>query len=280
MTVPALHNAVKGLLTRAGVDNPDGDAREILCAALSCSHTQLILRNEPLTKEAAEEAMAMARRRAEGEPLQYVLGSWTFMGRRYSVGEGVLIPRDDTEVAVREALAAARRFSHPSIVDLCAGSGIIAITLDKELDASVTAVEISETAFRCLEENIRSNTARVKPILADLSDCVSDFADGTLDMIVSNPPYIRSDEIAGLQKEVLYEPRLALDGGADGYDFYRTIISLWSKKLKPGGVIVMELGEGQYQAVAGMLNAAGYTEIRGTEDIQGTVRAVTARYRE
>ncbi|HBE15867.1 MAG TPA: peptide chain release factor N(5)-glutamine methyltransferase [Ruminococcaceae bacterium] len=278
MIVPALDNAVKSLLSRAGVENPDGDAREILCAVLECDRTQLILRQDDIPEGLCDKAIAMARRRISGEPLQYILGSWSFMGRNYKVGEGVLIPRDDTEVVVTEALKLSEDTPEPVIVDLCAGSGIIAVTLAKELpNATVYAVEKSDAAFSYLTENITLNQAKVNAIHADLQDCVSDFKDGSLDMIVSNPPYIRSAEIADLQQEVQYEPRLALDGGEDGYDFYKMIITLWTPKLKKGGAIAFEIGEGQFDTIAAMLKNAGYTAISGTPDIQNITRAVTAK---
>ncbi|MBQ3285261.1 MAG: peptide chain release factor N(5)-glutamine methyltransferase [Ruminococcus sp.] len=277
MTVPALRNALKSLLTRADVENPDGDAAEILCAVLNCTRTELILRDNEIPDESTEKAVLMARRRAAGEPIQYVIGQWYFMDRAYKVGEGVLIPRDDTEVVVREALAAAKNIPDPVIIDLCAGSGIIAITLEKELkNATVYAVEKSDLAFSYLQENIELNQAKVEAIHADLADCVNSFDDASLDMIVSNPPYIRSDEIAELQSEVQYEPRLALDGGEDGYDFYEMIIRLWTKKLKEGGCIAFEIGEGQYDRIAEMLKTAEFTDIKGYPDIQGITRAVTA----
>lgn len=277
MTVPALSNTLKSLLTRAGVDNPDGDAKEILCTVLNCSRTELILQNKEIPDEAYEKAVAMARRRAGGEPIQYVIGHWFFMDRKYKVGEGVLIPRDDTEVVVREALAAASSVPEPVIVDLCAGSGIIAVTLANELqNAAVYAVEKSESAYAYLKDNITLNQAKVEAICADLADCVDAFADGSLDMIVSNPPYIRRDELPTLQSEVQYEPRLALDGGEDGYDFYKMIIRLWTTKLKKGGVIAFEIGEGQFNRIAGLLASAGYSDIQGTPDIQGITRALTA----
>lgn len=281
MTVPALTNALKGLLTRAGVDNPDGDTAEILCAVLGCDHTQLILREDDIPAESCDKALQMARRRADGEPIQYVLGCWSFMGRDYKVGEGVLIPRDDTEVVVCEALKRAQGFSRPVVVDLCAGSGIIAVTLEKELSgATVFAVEKSEEAYAYLQENIALNQSQVKAIHADLSYCFSDFDDSSLDMIVSNPPYIRSDEIAELQSEVQYEPKMALDGGEDGYVYYEMIIRLWTRKLKNGGCIAFEIGEGQYETIAEMLCSAGYTDIKGAPDIQGITRAVTAIYKD
>lgn len=281
MTVPALTNALKGLLTRAGVDNPDGDTAEILCAVLGCDHTRLILLEDDIPAESCDKAMQMARRRADGEPIQYVLGCWSFMGRDYKVGEGVLIPRDDTEVVVCEALKRAKSFSRPVVVDLCAGSGIIAVTLEKGLSgATVFAVEKSEEAYAYLQENIALNQSSVKAIHADLTDCFSDFDDSSLDMIVSNPPYIRSDEIAELQSEVQYEPKMALDGGEDGYVFYEMIIRLWTRKLKNGGCIAFEIGEGQYETIAEMLRSAGYTDIKGAPDIQGITRAVTAIYKD
>lgn len=280
MIVPALDNAVKSLLMRAGVENPTGDTKEILCAVLECDRAQLLLREVEVPDPLCEKAIAMAHRRASGEPIQYILGSWSFMGRDYKVGEGVLIPRDDTEVVVTEALKLCESTLDPVIVDLCAGSGIIAITLAKELpNATVYAVEKSDTAFPYLTENIRHNQAIIHAIHADLQDCVSDFKDGSLDMIVSNPPYIRSAEIADLQHEVQYEPRLALDGGEDGYDFYKMIISLWTPKLKNGGSIAFEIGEGQFDTIALMLKDAGYTAINGTPDIQNITRAITARYK-
>ena len=278
MIVPALNNAVKSLLARAGVENPAGDTLEILCSVLECDRAQLILREENIPDPLCEKAIAMARRRAGGEPIQYILGSWSFMGRDYKVGEGVLIPRDDTEVVVTEALKLSASTPDPVIVDLCAGSGIIAITLAKELlNATVYAVEKSDTVFSYLSENITLHQAKVHAIHADLQECVSNFADGSLDMIVSNPPYIRSAEIADLQQEVQYEPRLALDGGEDGYDFYKMILSLWNPKLKKGGSIAFEIGEGQFDTIAEMLKKAGYTDINGTPDIQNITRAVTAK---
>ena len=121
MIVPALDNTVKSLLMRAGVENPAGDAKEILCAVLACDRAQLLLREEEIPDPLCEKAIAMAHRRAGGEPIQYILGSWSFMGCDYKVGEGVLIPRDDTEVVVTQALKLCENTPDPVIVDLCAG---------------------------------------------------------------------------------------------------------------------------------------------------------------
>lgn len=280
MTAAALSNALRGILTRAGIENPAGDSELILCAALGCSRSRLAVhRFDEVSDAQADAAAAMARRRASGEPIQYVLGSWSFMGRDYRVGEGVLIPRDDTEVAVRAALSLIRDIPRPAIADLCAGTGIIAITLCRELpDATVAAVEKSDAAFGYLQQNAALNDADIRLIHADLCGCADQFADASLDLIISNPPYIPTAELPALQSEVQYEPRLALDGGEDGCCFYPLILAHWTPKLKTGGVIAFELGEGQYDTVEDLLVRYGCGDVRGYLDIQGTVRAITARY--
>lgn len=278
MTAPALSNALKSILTKAGVDNPDGDAAEIIRAVTGFSRIDLLTRSdEALDDTITQKAIDLARRRAGGEPIQYVIGSWSFMGRDYLVGEGVLIPRDDTEVVTRASIDWIKPLPHPAIVDLCAGSGIIGVTLKKERpDATVYAVEKSDVAYDYLCRNTALNHADITTIHADLRDCADQFRDESLDLIVSNPPYIRSDEIETLQSEVQYEPRLALDGGKNGYVFYELILRLWTKKLKKGGCIAFEIGEGQFDTIAGMLRDHGYTDIKGYLDLGGIKRAITA----
>ena len=280
MTVVALSNALKSILSRSGVDNPDGDAAEIIQSTLGFTRVDLLTRGETeVSPECEEKAIQLARRRADGEPIQYVLGSWSFMGRDYLVGEGVLIPRDDTEVVTAAALELLRDIASPKVVDLCAGSGIIGITIKKERpDAAVTAVEKGAEAFAYLRRNCENNHAELHLIQADLAECADEIPDGSLNMIVSNPPYIPSREIAGLQSEIQYEPRLALDGGEDGCDFYRMILAVWTKKLKKSGCIAFEIGEEQFDTIAGLLQQVGFTDIKGHLDIQGIIRAVTAVY--
>ena len=281
MTVRALINTLKSILLRAGIEDPDADAREIICSLLGCEPSAFITKGDlALSDEVCDKAADMARRRATGEPIQYIIGSWSFMGRTYMIGEGVLIPRDDTEVVVREAMKLLSPLSSPTVVDLCSGSGIIAVTLAAQKPgAAVFAVEKSEAAYGYLTQNIASNHAAVTPILGDLYGCFNRFEDHALNMIVSNPPYIRSGEIDILQREIQYEPRLALDGGESGYDFYEAILRLWTPKLKKGGFIALEIGEGQYDHIESLLKANGYTEIKCHLDIQGLTRAVTAEYR-
>ncbi len=128
--------------------------------------------------------------------------------------------------------------------------------------------------FKFLEKNIKLNNSKVSPVLGDVFKCYSDFPDNSFDLIVSNPPYIATDELKGLQAEVQFEPMSALDGGADGLIFYREIVKNWSGKLKSGGALVFELGENQAEAVAEMMKAQGFGNIRTELDFGGTQRAI------
>lgn len=255
------------------------DAQAILETLLGYDHAQMILNaDRELPSSAVTQAMEMKKRREQGEPIQYIIGKWSFLGREYTVGDGALIPRDDTEVLVRESLRLIPTKQAARVLDLCAGTGIIAITIKEERPLSeVFAVEKSEKAFAYLTQNVRSNNADVMCILSDLKDCIDRFSNGSLDMIISNPPYIKSSDLPALQREVQYEPPLALDGGASGYDFYECIIPLYKGKIRKGGVIAFEIGEGQSEYIAALLRDEGFEDIRLYDDIQSIPRAVTAR---
>ena len=267
-------------LLKAGVFDPAFDTIYIFEYVLSYTRAQLnVFSDKELTNEEFATISQMIERRKNGEPVQYILGHWYFMGRKYFVDYGVLIPRDDTEVLVRECMTLFDKNDDISILDLCSGSGIIAITLQKHFEeASVIAVEQSETAYGFLTKNCSENDADVKCVNGDLYDVHTEFDDHSLDLIVSNPPYIITDEIKTLQSEVQKEPALALDGGEDGYDFYRGIINLYAKKLKIGGKIAFEIGEGQYEYIKNLLIDAGFTQVTPHLDLSSTVRAVTAIY--
>ena len=255
------------------------DAQMILETLLGCDHTQLILRaDEALSDEIILKALSMKDRREQGEPIQYITGTWTFMGREYAVGKGVLIPRDDTEVLVRESLKLIPENRAMEILDLCAGTGIIAVTIKKERPlCRVSAVEKSERAFSYLQKNAEKHHAEIRCILSDLKDCAGEFPDGSLDWIVSNPPYIKTEDLPSLQKEVQFEPKLALDGGASGYDFYEMILSLYAEKVKAGGFFAFEIGEGQSEYITQLFKDKGFDNIRIADDIQNIPRAITAK---
>ncbi len=267
-------------LLKAGVFDPAFDTIYIFEYVLSFTRAQLnIFGDKELSEKDFSTISKMCDQRAKGEPVQYILGHWYFMGRKYFVDYGVLIPRDDTEVVVRECMTFFEKNDSPAILDLCSGSGIIAITLKKHFEnAKVTAVEKSEIAYGFLTKNCDENDADINCINGDLYDVYADFADSSLDLIVSNPPYIISDEIKTLQSEVQKEPTLALDGGKDGYDFYRGIIRLYSKKLKKGGKIAFEIGEGQYEYIKELLIENGFSSVTPHLDLSSTVRSVTAIY--
>lgn len=262
-------------LTDGGIEDPSFETACIVEAVTGYDRTHQILHSEEsISAECEEKLRAMVCRRLKHYPLQYILGSWSFMGFPLRVGEGVLIPRDDTEVCVSLCLDFLKDKPNARALDLCAGSGAIAIALNKLADANVTAVELSERAYKFLLENIKSNHAQIKAVRGDIFVCHQDFPDRTYDLIVSNPPYIPTGELTGLQPEVRHEPDTALDGGQDGCDFYRAIISEWSRKLKSGGALVFELGEHQSGIVSALLKAHGFENIRTADDFGGIHRAI------
>lgn len=238
---------------------------------------------EAVPEEAETMIRKLAQRRAEGYPLQYLLGQWEFFGYPFFVGEGVLIPRPETELLVENVIEICRKnnINSPKIADLCAGSGCIAITLKKELpQADVYAYEISEKAFGYMEKNIELNGADIKAVKCDV--CSENIAaDGeNFDIIVSNPPYLTKEEMQVLQKEVTFEPQLALDGGSDGLDCYRNITEIWKKRLKKGGWLCYEFGDGQHEKVEQILIENKFANIKFSRDLAGIVRTVTAQKSE
>ncbi len=260
-------------LERGGIENSGYEARCMIEHLTGYSRAaQLAHAGEPFDRR--EELERMIQRRLRHEPLQYILGSWTFCGFPFSVGEGVLIPRDDTEVVLGLCLDYLKSKPHAKALDLCAGSGAIAVALSKLSDCEMTAVELSEKAFYFLRKNIEDNQAAVTPVRGDIFRCHNDFPDGCFDLIVSNPPYIRRSELPDLQAEVHFEPAMALDGGESGYDFYETIIRDWSGKLRSGGCLAFELGEEQAEYVSRLMEARGFTNIRTENDFGGIQRAI------
>ena len=207
-------------------------------------------------------AETMANRRLSGEPIQYILGEWDFMDFKFKVGEGVLIPRPETEILVECVLERIKDIAEPVVYDLCAGSGCIGLSIKKlRPDAKVYLVEKSENALKYLRknaENLCSELAGTTVIQGDILN-VEEFSDlPEADAIVSNPPYIRSDEIASLQSEVLLEPHMALDGGTDGLVFYRCLVNDWSVKLKDKSFMAFECGEDQAEDICGLFNEISF----------------------
>lgn len=227
--------------------------------------------------QAEAEFFAAVDRRTGGEPLQYILGEWDFMALTLRCGPGVLIPRDDTAVLVEAAVERLAGVSAPRGLDLCAGTGAVALMLALETGAEVTAVEKFDTALGYLRENLaRCPQLSVEAVQGDvLAPAFAASVPGGLNFIVSNPPYIETGELPGLQREVQREPQTALDGGADGLVFYRAICALWTEKLRQGGVLAVEIGETQGRAVSDLFEAAGLSDIRIHKDTAGLDRAVS-----
>lgn len=277
MTYSQLYRTVRDRLSCAGIEAAAYEARCLLEELISIDRLRLISRgNDAVSDDEYNILISAAEKRADGYPLQYIIGKWSFMGREFLVGEGVLIPRDDTETAVMTCCEAVKELPSPRIIDLCSGSGIIAVTLSKLLkSADITALELSSTAFGYLERNTELNECKsITALKADIFKAYGDFEDGCFDAIISNPPYISRDVIPTLQKEVRHEPVSALDGGPDGLDFYRCIAKDWMPKLKPGGSVTLEIGEEQAQAVMELLSENGIGRIRVVKDIQGLDRVI------
>lgn len=228
------------------------------------------------TAEQEAEVRGAVQRRNSGEPLQYILGEWEFYGLPFYVGEGVLIPRQDTETLVETAVRFLReRPGVSGAADLCAGSGCVGITLAKLTGIPVKLLELSEQALGYLRRNIALNGAEelCEAMHADvLSD---DTAAGIpqLDLIVTNPPYLTAQDMRELQPEVTHEPETALFGGDDGLDYYRRMVPLWGAKLNPGGMLAAEIGMGQHGDVTRIFEENGLRT--GFEkDLCGVIRVI------
>ena len=268
-----LYLKLRGILSEAEIEAPELEARLLIDGVTGMNRaSQIANSNSEISGEIQEKLISMAQKRAEHLPLQYILGKWSFMGFEFKVGEGVLIPRDDTEVLVGLCLDYLKNSNGKTALDLCAGSGAISVALDKLANADVTAVELSDKAYNFLLENIKGTN--IKPHKGDIFECYRDFEAKSFDLIASNPPYIKTDEIEALQTEVGYEPKTALDGGADGLDFYRAIARRWTPLLKSGGAMAFELGEGQAEYVGGLMADHGYINIKTAKDLGGTDRAI------
>ena len=262
ITLETAFESIVNAFKEQGIDEAEFKALCIVCeaAGIKNSEFRLFCNNEIDEKLLSEPVTRVM----DGEPLQYVVGKWDFYESEFFVGEGVLIPRPETEELVQLAINEAKKLNEPVIYDLCSGSGCIGLSIAKKIKGStVYCVEKSEEAFKYLETNA-SGVFNAKLILADIND---ELDLPMADIIVSNPPYIRTDDINGLQKELSFEPKMALDGGTDGLDFYRIIRDKYLKKLKENGVLLLEIGNEQGEDIKALFKDA---EI--IKDIYGNVR--------
>ena len=233
------------------------------------------------TAQVEEQVNAYTARRLAGEPVAYITGDWEFYGLPMKVTKDVLIPRSDTELLVdlvKQALTGYKMDAR--VLDLCCGSGCITCAVGHEVPATkLVAVDLSASALEICRANVNLNrlTTRVICLQADAT-ASPPLGIGNFDLIVSNPPYIPSKEIATLDVSVKdYEPVWALDGGKDGLRFYKSIIKYWKTLLRPEGLLIFEVGEGQAEKVAEMLMAAGFGSTSIHQDARGVDRAVVGR---
>lgn len=264
------------------------EANELCCKFLKVDKAFLRFSQEIIKEEDCIALQNAIQSRVKGIPLQYILGEWEFYGEKFLVGEGVLIPRADTETLidsistseyVQNFVDNSNKFS---VLDICSGSGCIAITLErvlqKKLQCStleVTAIEKSEDAYVYLKKNIELHNSKVKVLLEDALK-LDKIKLGMYDIIVSNPPYIEKEEISNLQKEVQYEPKMALDGGEDGLYFYRELTKKYTKFLKSGGTLYYEIGIGQENDVKNIFLENNLYNVCFCQDMCGIIRVVSA----
>ena len=271
-----VYNEIKNTLSDY-VETPDFEAQQIVRQVFDVSYSEILTGVKCMAcPEQIKRIRDIVTRRCEHYPLQYLLGEWDFFGRPFLVGEGVLIPRADTEVLVEEALRFLELLSAPKVLDLCSGSGCIGLTIALERpDAQVTAVEKSPAAFSYLTKNNELLCARAECVLGDA--LVVETAERPFDLIVSNPPYLTGQDMAELQAEVRFEPEEALYGEEDGLFFYRELTKLYVPNLCSKGMLAYEIGEGQQDAVSEMMAAASLKSICQIRDYNGIIRCVTGK---
>lgn len=278
MNIGSLRKTCIRTLEDGGVDNAQFDAEQLLMKFCGVTRSDMLLFPAlDIPEDKARTALEAVSRRLSGEPLQYILGEWEFYGLPFYVGEGVLIPRQDTETIAELAVsfARARKGAGFLAADLCAGSGCIGITLAKLAGVPVKLLELSEQALGYLRRNIELNGVQ-RLCEALCADVLSEDAAGKLpplDLIVTNPPYLTAQDMRELQTEVAHEPETALFGGEDGLDYYRRMIPLWGAKLRDGGMLAAEIGMGQEKDVMRIFEECGIAA-QYKKDLCGVVRVI------
>ena len=273
--------AMTAQLQAAGCPDAAFDARELY---------RFVTGRDPRLEDAPRETelprlQALADRRAAREPLQYLLGSWDFLDFTLQVGPGVLCPRADTEVVCEAAAALLQAPGAPQapvVLDLCAGSGCLGLGLRRLVPAAqVTCVEKSERALTYLRANaaaaLPGDAHAVQVVQADVFAFWQTLAPGSVDLIVSNPPYLTAAEMADLMPETAHEPAMALDGGADGLDFYRLLLHRYAAALRPGGAMVLEIGAAQAQELFALAAQYGWDAPECRQDYGGNDRVILLR---
>ena len=274
MTIFNAYNDIKKQLKNAGIEDNIFEAKQIIKHITGYSNEQILsgYQNE-LSGFQEINLQVIMKQRLNRYPLQYILGKWDFYGRPYKVGPGVLIPRPDTETVIEVCLDIIDKEKPSDVLDLCAGTGCIGITIACERkNSNVTLVEKYEEAARYIKENIKNADGNANILMGDIFESIG--ADKKYDLIVSNPPYVSEKDMGNLQPEVEFEPPTALYGGEDGLMFYRAIASNYRDSLKSGGSLVFEIGYDQGEAVKDILLALGFKNVKIKKDYSENDRVV------
>ena len=239
---------------------------------------RLSLMRDSLSAAEEQALFSLLQRRIDGEPLQYLLGSWPFLDFTVKVDARALIPRPETEL-LAETCVKLCAFTRPErILDLCSGTGVLAFALKRAFpSADVDAVELSTDAFSLLQENAALLGCNINAICADANAHVASLADNSIDLIVSNPPYVTEQDYAENLSELCHEPKMAFVAEEEGLYFYRTLIPACYRVLKEGGVLAFEIGEEQGEAVRNLFENSGYCDITLLRDFSGLDRVVYAK---
>ena len=275
-TVAALYRAMRGAFRDAALSTPDLDARVLTACATGREPPEVVLKGEePVSRSMREFALELARERLAGKPVARILGLKEFWGLTFALSDETLEPRPDTELLVERVLeCCGNRAAELMILDIGTGSGAIAISLLHEMpNAIAIGTDLSEDALHTARENARRNGVgdRFFPVACDGHSAIS----GEFDFLVSNPPYIRTRDIATLDNGVrLYDPALALDGGADGLEAYRSIARDSQRLLRSGGYVLFEVGYDQAVEVAAITAESGYKNISVFQDLAGHDRVI------
>ena len=268
--------SLSSILRSSGIPDASKEAELILCHVLGLSRAQIYCDNPDLTPREAKEVLQIADLRSRGKPLQYLLGTVDFYGLEIKVGKSALIPRPETEILVGEVLSVIKGegIGSPDILDIGTGSGCIAVAIGKHCkEADITAVDISEEALRYAREN--ADQYHLHHIEFLRGSLFEPLGDRVFDIIVSNPPYVTSSELPGLQREICeHEPTEALDGGTDGLDIYRNILKDAHVYLKTGGRIFLEIGMGQAPDIIEIGKRHGLSHIKTVKDLAGIERVI------
>jgi release factor glutamine methyltransferase len=276
LTIKQIYVFVKEELKNSSIENIDFEARILVEWGACLKPNELSFQLDKECDESRVEKIKSAlKKRKRNFPLQYIIGEWGFHSYIFKVGQGVLIPRSDTEVLCEVAIYKFKGERDTKILDLCSGSGCIAITLQRELNVDVTAVELSDLALGYLKQNVLLNEAKVRIIKDDVLN-PKFLGDEKFDLITCNPPYLTKDDMENLQEEVKNEPAMSLYGDVDGLIFYKNIPLIYKNHLKKGGMICFEIGQGQENSVKKFLEENEYNNICFYKDLCGIIRVITA----